>query len=175
MLKIPNIIINLPSKVKADFKDNELSLSFLNKTEKLLIPNYIDLKLSENNINIVSDSKNVSSLITYSKIINNNIYGIQNPYFKILNVKGLGYRVNIKDDNLELFLGKSHSDILKKPIYIDLRVENNKIFVSGTNKQKVGDFAATIVRLRKINAYKEKGIYYENQIIKLKPGKSAKK
>ena len=107
-------------------------------------------------------------------VINNMILGVKDGYEKRLEVVGVGYLAAIQGKELQLRVGFANE--LKKEIPAGLEVscpDQTHIVVRGCDKQKVGQFAAEIRSLRKPEPYKGKGIRYQGEQIKLKPGKSA--
>ncbi|WP_166985895.1 50S ribosomal protein L6 [Canibacter zhoujuaniae] len=108
-------------------------------------------------------------------LIANNIIGVTEGYSKSLEVVGTGYRVQQKGNNLELALGFSHPVEFNAPEGVTLQVEgNNKIHVSGIDKQAVGEVAANIRKLKKPEPYKGKGIRYAGEVVRRKAGKAGK-
>jgi large subunit ribosomal protein L6 len=108
-------------------------------------------------------------------LINNNIIGVTQGYEKKLEVVGTGYRVAAKGQSLELSLGFSHSVTVDPPDGITFSVEgNDKITVSGIDKQAVGETAANIRKLRKPEPYKGKGVRYAGEQVRRKAGKAGK-
>jgi large subunit ribosomal protein L6 len=108
-------------------------------------------------------------------LIRNMIKGVTEGYTVVLEVVGLGYRAAVKGNNLELNLGYSHPIIYPIPSDVKIEVKENKIYVSGIDKQRVGQVAAEIRAFRKPDAYKGKGIRYEGEQLRLKAGKTAGK
>ena len=107
-------------------------------------------------------------------LISNAIIGATQGYQKTLELMGVGYRVQQSGDGIVLNVGYSHSVEVKPLEGVTLTVEGtNRIHVQGSDKQKVGEVAAIIRKVRRPNAYKEKGIKYAGEILRLKPGKSA--
>ena len=107
-------------------------------------------------------------------LIANAIVGATEGYEKGLDIMGSGYRVRQEGDGIVLNVGFSHTVEISPMEGVTLTVEgNNRIYVRGTDKQKVGELAARIRRVRPPNAYKEKGIKYTGEILRFKPGKSA--
>lgn len=107
-------------------------------------------------------------------VINNMIVGVKDGYEKKLEVVGVGYICSIQGKELQLRVGFANE--LKKQIPDGLEVtcpDQTHIVVRGCDKQKVGQFAAEVRSLRKPEPYKGKGIRYQGEQIKLKPGKSA--
>ena len=108
-------------------------------------------------------------------LVNNMVIGVTDGYSKTLEIVGTGYRVVAKGSDLEFALGFSHSVLIKAPEGISFNVEAPTRFtVSGVDKQKVGETAAKIRKLRKPDPYKGKGVRYEGEQIKLKVGKTGK-
>ncbi len=107
-------------------------------------------------------------------LIANAIQGVAEGYQKTLQLMGVGYRVQQRGPGITLNVGHSHPIEIDPPEGIVLTVEgNNRVHVSGFDKQKVGEVAANIRKARPPNAYKEKGIRYSDEILHLKPGKAA--
>jgi large subunit ribosomal protein L6 len=107
-------------------------------------------------------------------LINNMVVGVKDGYEKKLEIQGVGYLCSIKDKVLSLRVGFANE--LKKPIPEGLDVtcpDQTHIVVKGCDKQLVGQFAAEVRSLRKPEPYKGKGVRYQGEVIKLKPGKSA--
>ena len=108
-------------------------------------------------------------------LINNNIVGVTQGYTKGLEVVGTGYRVAQKGSSVEFALGFSHPVLIDPPAGITLTVEgNNKLTVSGIDKQAVGEAAANIRKIRKPEPYKGKGVRYAGEVVRRKAGKSGK-
>jgi large subunit ribosomal protein L6 len=108
-------------------------------------------------------------------LIANQITGVTEGYKKGLEVVGTGYRVAAKGNSVEFALGYSHSITVDPPAGISFTVEgNNKLIVSGIDKQAVGEVAANIRKLRKPEPYKGKGVRYEGEVVRRKAGKSGK-
>ncbi|MDR2488642.1 MAG: 50S ribosomal protein L6 [Desulfovibrio sp.] len=108
-------------------------------------------------------------------LLANCIAGVDKGFSKSLEVIGVGYRVAVKGNVVELALGFSHPMIVELPKGIEAKAEGQKLTISGIDKEQVGEFAARIRRLRKPEPYKGKGIRYENEQIRRKVGKSGGK
>jgi large subunit ribosomal protein L6 len=108
-------------------------------------------------------------------LINNMVVGVTQGYGKTLEIVGVGYRVVQKGKNLEFSLGYSHPITVEAPEGITFTVERPTIFkVEGIDKQKVGEVAANIRKLRKPDPYKGKGVRYQGEQIRRKVGKAGK-
>lgn len=109
---------------------------------------------------------------TFRNHIKNMIIGVNEGYAKALDIQGVGLRANLQGQELVLQLGYSHDIRYPVPEGIKIAVEKQtKIAISGIDKQKVGQVAAEIIKFRKPEPYKGKGIRYEGQQIRQKEGK----
>ncbi len=109
-------------------------------------------------------------------LIANMVTGVTAGYSKTLEIVGTGYRVTAKGSDLEFALGFSHSVPVKAPDGITFRVEApTRFVVEGIDKQKVGEVAANIRKLRKPDPYKGKGVRYQGEVVRRKAGKAGKK
>jgi len=109
-------------------------------------------------------------------LIANMVTGVTNGYSKTLEIVGTGYRVTPRGSDLEFALGFSHPVVVPAPDGITFRVETNTRFaVEGIDKQKVGEVAANIRKLRRPDPYKGKGVRYQGEVIRRKAGKAGKK
>ncbi len=108
-------------------------------------------------------------------LLANCVQGVTDGFKKTLEVIGVGYKVAVKGNMVELALGFSHPVIVELPQGITAAVEGQKLTISGISKEEVGEIAARIRRLRKPEPYKGKGIRYENEQIRRKVGKSGGK
>ncbi len=103
------------------------------------------------------------------------VTGVTEGYTKKLEIVGTGYRVPAKGSDLEFALGFSHPVVVKAPEGITFAVETPTRFsVSGIDKQKVGEVAANIRKLRKPDPYKGKGVRYAGRGHRRKVGKAGK-
>ncbi|MDQ1563066.1 MAG: large subunit ribosomal protein, partial [Actinomycetota bacterium] len=94
---------------------------------------------------------------------------------KGLVIVGTGYRVAIDGQSITFALGYSHPFTVAPPAGITFTVEgNNRVIVSGIDKQAVGEVAANLRKLRKPEPYKGKGVRYTGEIVRRKAGKSGK-
>lgn len=108
-------------------------------------------------------------------LLANCIEGVTKGFQKTLEVVGVGFKVAVKGSAVELTLGFSHPVIVDLPDGITAKADGNKLTILGISKEKVGEVAASIRRLRKPEPYKGKGIKYEDEKILRKAGKSGTK
>jgi large subunit ribosomal protein L6 len=109
-------------------------------------------------------------------LIANMVLGVTQGYQKKLEIVGTGYRVVAKGASLEFALGYSHAITVTPPEGVAFTVEGpTRLTVSGIDKQKVGEVAANLRKLRKPDPYKGKGVRYAGEQIKRKVGKAGKR
>ena len=109
---------------------------------------------------------------TYRSLINNAITGVSTGHEKVLELNGVGFRANIKGENLNLQIGFSHDVNFKIPKDIKISVEKQTtIKITGIDKQEVGMISSKIKSLRPPEPYKGKGIKEKGQYILRKEGK----
>ncbi len=108
-------------------------------------------------------------------LLANCIEGVTKGFSKTLEVIGVGYRVAVKGNVVELAVGFSHPVLVELPDGLSAKVEGQKLTISGPSKEMVGEMAARIRRIRKPEPYKGKGIKYETETIRRKAGKSGGK
>ena len=108
-------------------------------------------------------------------LVANMVIGVTEGFSKGLEIVGTGYRVAAKGTDLEFQLGFSHPVLVKAPEGISFEVESPiKFKVIGIDKQKVGEVAANIRKIRKPEPYKGKGVRYEGEVVRRKAGKAGK-
>ena len=109
-------------------------------------------------------------------LIANMVTGVSDGYEKDLELVGIGYRVQQTGKGVTLSVMLSHTVLIEPPEGVTLEVlEGNRINVSGIDKQAVGQIAAQIRKVRPPNIYTGKGIRYEGEYVRIKPGKSARR
>jgi large subunit ribosomal protein L6 len=124
-----------------------------------------------------SDEPNVKALHGLTRtLISNMVVGVSQGYERTLDIVGVGYRATQQGKNIVLQIGKSHPVEVVAPPGLELRAEGqNRLHVSGTDKELVGLWAAKIRKVRPPDKYKGKGIRYAGEKVTLKPGKTAAK
>jgi large subunit ribosomal protein L6 len=108
-------------------------------------------------------------------LLNNAVQGVSNGFEKGLELVGVGYKVQVEGQRIVLNVGYSNPQHVPLPEDIQARTEGNRLFISGIDKERVGEFAARIRRIRRPEPYKGKGIRYVGEEIQQKAGKSSKK
>jgi len=110
----------------------------------------------------------------YRSLVANMVEGVTTGFQKTLELQGVGYRAQLRGNDLELALGYSHPVAIKAPQGIEFEVpQPTRIIVKGISKQLVGEVAATIRKQRPPEPYKGKGIRYQGEYVARKVGKRA--
>lgn len=142
------------------------------------LPHFLSIKLEDGALSIDRNGdgkRQRASHGLYRSLISNAVKGVEDMWSKRLEIVGTGYNGKMQGRDLNLKLGLSHPVIFKSPEGVQLTMEgNNIIIITGIDKQQVGEVAHQIKLLKKPDAYKGKGIRYEGEYIRLKPGKKAK-
>jgi len=138
-------------------------------------PDSVKLEKSEDKVKVTPLDESKSAKAAWGMVrtlINNMVRGVSEGFSKVLEINGVGYRASIDGDILTLQLGYSHDIKLAVPSDLDVKcTKPTEILVSGIDKQRVGQFASEIRRLRKPEPYKGKGVKYQEEIIRRKEGK----
>ena len=111
---------------------------------------------------------------THVSVLENVFFGLANKYKQTLELKGVGYSVDVKPDGLLFNLGLSHKVFYKLPQYLEVNSEKKKINIQGVDLQKIMQFANVLRKLKVPEVYKGKGIRFVNEIITLKESKKSK-
>ncbi len=178
MSRIGKKPIELPDSVEIKKNGNTITVKGPKGTLEKTFDPRIDISIKGKVINIFtkSNSKDVRALFGLTRaVLNNMVIGINSGFQKKLVIEGVGYRANLKGNDLELLVGYSHPVLFKKPEGIDFGVEGPKqeiVFVKGIDKEKVGFYADKIRSVRPPEPYKGKGIRYDGEYIRKKAGKT---
>ena len=178
MSRIGRLPIDIPSGVDVSLDGREVTVKGPKGSLALTVAQPITVAIKDGRV-LVSrpDDERVSrSLHGLTRtLIANNIIGVTQGYTKGLEVVGTGYRVQARGANIEFALGFSHPVTVEPPAGISFTVEgNNRLTVSGIDKQAVGEMAANIRKIRKPEPYKGKGVRYAGEIVRRKAGKAGK-
>lgn len=134
----------------------------------------IEITITAENVTLVPKRETLENKAlwgTYASHIMNMIAGVTTPYVKKLIIEGIGYKSEVKGDNLVLALGFSHPVNVPIPKTLKVTAEKNIITATGIDKEVVGEFVASVRSLKKPEPYKGKGIRYEGEVVKRKQGK----
>jgi large subunit ribosomal protein L6 len=177
MSRIGRIPIQIPEGVKITLDGSEIVAEGPKGTLSREIPAEVGLTVDKSTIvvNRLSENKRGRSFHGLVRtLIANMVNGVSEGFDKALEISGVGYRAEIQDDLLRLFVGFSKPFEYKIPEGVSIKVDKQvKMIVSGIDKEFVGRVAAEIRSVRKPEPYKGKGIRYAGEKIRRKVGKSA--
>jgi large subunit ribosomal protein L6 len=171
--------ITIPAGVDVNIDNNTVTVKGPNGTLTMdAHPNMaISVEGSEIIVSRPNDAKENRALHGLTRsLIANMVTGVTEGFKKNLEVNGVGYRVSVQGSTLTMNLGFSHQVIMEAPEGIKIECPTaTSIVISGTDKQKVGQFAAQVREKRPPEPYKGKGIKYAEEHIRRKEGKAGKK
>lgn len=178
MSKIGNNPIEVLQGVTVQINGEIVTVKGANGELSLSLPKKIKVIHKENKLLVQAgdQEKKTKSIHGFTRqVIYNAVCGVMKPWEKRLEIVGTGYNVKLQGEDLIFKIGFSHPVVFKKVSHITFKVEgNNKVVLLGIDKQLVGQVAHRIKQLKKPDAYKGKGIRYQGEQIKLKPGKKVK-
>jgi len=179
MSRIGRLPIPVPAGVEVTLDGQQVTVKGPKGTLTHTIANPIRLERADDGTLTLTrpdDQRESRSLHGLTRsLVANMVTGVTDGYTKAMEIRGVGYRVTARGSDLEFALGYSHPVPVAAPSGISFAVASPTRFtVSGIDKQKVGEVAANIRKLRKPDPYKGKGVRYEGEQIKLKVGKTGK-
>ena len=178
--------ITLPSGVNVTINANELEVKGPKGTLKTPIPKGVEFKMEDGALIAERANDDKAALHGLARALANNaVVGVTEGFKKEMDVVGVGYKADVQGKKIVFALGYSHPVEYPLPEGIEAKAERvaakttiNQyqltLTLSGIDKQKLGQVAAELNRLRKPDAYKGKGIRYADKFYKLKPGKTGK-
>lgn len=180
MSRIGKLPITVPANVTISVDDeNVVSVKGPKGTLTERMPADMVISINDGTLQVgrPSDSRQHKAFHGLSRtLIANMVEGVTNGFQKVLEMNGTGYRATKDGKTLVLSLGFSHPVRVEPYESVEFEVgERNSIIIKGPNKQKVGDQAANIRKLRPPEPYLGKGIKYQDEIIRRKAGKAGKK
>ena len=179
MSRVGKKIITIPAKTHVDYKDRVIVVKGEKGTLTRTIHPAVDLEVNDNTIAVTiekEDRRNRSLQGLTRSLVSNMVVGVSKGFERVLEIHGIGYRAEMKGKSIVLNLGYSHPIDFPLPDGIDASVDkNNVIRLSGIDKERVGQTAASIRKLRKPEPYKGKGIKYAEEYIQRKAGKTGTK
>ena len=179
MSRVGRMPVVVPSGVDVKIKGSHVQIKGPKGEMEFTFSPEIEILLKENEIliNRPSDAREMRSLHgTTRALIQNMVTGVTDGFQKELQLVGVGYRANMEGVNLVLNVGYSHSVVVEPPEGITFEVgeRNQQIFISGIDKQAVGQISADVRKIRPPEPYKGKGIRYKDEYIRRKAGKAGK-
>ncbi|HDL01121.1 MAG TPA: 50S ribosomal protein L6 [candidate division Zixibacteria bacterium] len=178
MSRVGKMPIPIPDKTKVDINAQMITVTGPKGTLSREIHADMSAAIVENQVIVTrpSEQKKHRALHGLTRsLLNNMVIGVSEGYKKELELRGVGYRAELKGKVLVIHLGYSHPIVMRQPDGIDVEVlpKENKIIVTGVDKELVGQVAAKIRGFRKPEPYKGKGIRYVGEYVRSKAGKTA--
>ena len=178
MSRLGKLAIKLPEKVQAKLEGEEIVISGPKGELRQLIKKPVLVKILDGEVQVSVDEKAKEAKAfwgLFRSLINNMVLGVSEGFTRKLEINGVGYRVALAGDKLNLNLGYSHPIEFPLPKGVSAVVEANTIILSSIDKELLGNTAFNIRKLRKPEPYKGKGIKYAEEQIRRKAGKTAAK
>ncbi len=179
MSRIGKAPIVIPEGVKVAFEPPTLSVQGPKGSLSLDITEWVTLELDSSQVRVsaISQHRKSRSLHGLTRtLIQNMVTGVTAGFTKSLEIVGVGYRAEADKEKLTLNVGYSTPVVMEIPEGLSVEVEKNTIVhVRGIDKQRVGELAARIRRVRKPEPYRGKGIRYLGEQIRRKVGKAGSK
>jgi large subunit ribosomal protein L6 len=171
--------IPVPADVEVDIAGRRVTVTGPKGTLSHTVAPPIDVSRAEDGTVQVTrpDDENRSRALhgLSRTLLANMVQGVTQGYTKSLEIVGVGYRVQARGSDLEFALGFSHPVVIRPPDGIEFAVQAPTRFtVSGIDKQKVGETAANLRKLRRPDPYKGKGVRYQGEVVRRKVGKAGK-
>ncbi len=179
MSRVGNKPVQIPDKTKLDFTGSKVTVKGEKGTLSREIHPAVTVTIDNNLLTVktVTDDRESRALQGLTRsLISSMCIGVSKGFERVLEIKGIGYRAEVKGKNILFNLGYSHPIDFELPIGISASVDKNTIVkLEGINKELLGQTAASIRKLRPPEPYKGKGIKYAEEYIQRKAGKTGTK
>lgn len=184
MSRIGKLPITLPANVDLTVAaDNLVTVKGPKGTLSTLVDRDITIAREDGSITVTrpTEQKRHKALHgLYRSLINNMVVGVSEGFRESLELIGVGYKATVSGNTLELSLGYSHNIYLALPAEVKATAVTEKgkaplITLESNDKQLIGQVAAKIRSLRKVEPYKGKGVRFVNEVVRRKAGKTASK
>ncbi len=178
--------ITIPAGVTVTISDSQLEVKGPKGVLQTPIPKGVSFKQEDGTLTAERAGDDQAAFHGLARALANNaVVGVTEGFSREMDIVGVGYKADVQGKKILFSLGYSHPIEYQLPEGIDAKTErvNTKtsitqyqttITLSGIDKQKLGQVAAELNRLRKPDAYKGKGVRYADRLYKLKPGKTGK-
>lgn len=179
MSRIGKQPVEIPSGVKVSVEGQRIAVEGpLGKLQQVVRPEIqvvVDQDAKTVNVTRRNNERQSRALHGLSRaLIQNMVEGVTKGYEKRLEIVGVGYIASIQENILQLRVGYANEIHKKIPPGLDVTCpDQTHVSVKGCDKQLVGQFAAEVRAARKPEPYKGKGVRYQGEHVKIKPGKTA--
>ncbi|MDQ1633210.1 MAG: large subunit ribosomal protein [Frankiaceae bacterium] len=178
MSRIGRLPIPVPSGVEVTLAGQDVTVKGPKGTLNLTVSEPISISQEDGTLQVArpNDERESRALHGLTRsLVANMVTGVTDGFSKILEIRGVGYRVQARGSDLEFALGFSHPVPVKAPEGITFEVQTpTRFIVRGIDKQVVGETAAKIRKLRRPDPYKGKGVRYAGENVRRKVGKAGK-
>lgn len=166
--------IPIPEKVTVTVAGNDVSVTGPFATLSRRFPHSVGIAVEEGGVRVAPQDEALQTKMLVGTVvshISNMLSGSREPFAKKLIVEGIGFKAEVKGQEVVLSLGFSHPVKVKIPRNVKVTAEKNVLTVSGADIEATAQFAAQLRALKKPEPYKGKGIRYEGEVIRRKQGK----
>lgn len=178
MSRVGNKPVDVPAGVDIQIEGSAVKVKGAKGQLERTFNERISFEMSDDEVTVTrpDDSRESRALHGLSRaLLNNMVVGVSAGFVKELEIRGVGYRAALTGRDIELMVGFSHPVVVEAPEGITFEVpDQNKIIVSGIDKEQVGQVAAGIRKVRPPEPYKGKGIRYVGEYVRRKAGKAGK-
>jgi large subunit ribosomal protein L6 len=174
--RIGKLPITIPSGVKVAVEPKEVYLEGPKGKLKTAIPIGVKVSVQGNVVRVEreGEERKVRALHGLTrKLIANMAQGVSQGFNRVLEINGVGYRAEVKGQEIHITLGFSHPVVFSLPAGVTATVERQVIIIlSSADRQLLGETAAKLRGLRPPEPYKGKGVKYREEVIRRKAGKA---
>ncbi len=176
MSRIGKKLVSIPDGVTVTVDAGVVTVKGAKETLTMPIHDAVSVNVSEEGVSVTKNhNAKIASAMwgTTVRLIENMVTGVTSGFEKILELNGVGFRMDVQGKKINLALGFSHPVVVEIPEGLTVTVEKNTLKIAGADKQAVGQLAANIRELKPVEPYKGKGFKYHDEIVRRKEGKRA--
>ena len=177
MSRIGRTPVTVPSGVNVTVNPDHVVVKGPKGELTVPVSRRLEINIENEEVNVTRPSDNREDRAQHGlarSLINNAVTGVTDGFTRNLEIRGVGYRAQMRGQDIELSLGFSHPVIIEAPEGITINTpDQTHITISGIDKQLVGQVAANIRAIRPPDSYHGKGVRYEGEQVRLKAGKTA--
>lgn len=176
MSRIGKLPITIPTGVRVAVDDGAVRLEGPKGKLQAAIPDGIKVKVEGNLVRVEREADQRRSRALHGltrKLIANMAQGVSQGFNRILEINGVGYRAEVRGQEIHVTLGYSHPVVFRLPSGVTAAIERQTIVtLSSADRQLLGETAAKFRSLRPPEPYKGKGVKYREEVIRRKAGKA---
>lgn len=176
MSRIGKQSVAVPEGVEAKISGQKISVKGPKGSLDFDFHDDVEVKVFEKEIQVTAKRKTKQAWALWGltrMLVANMIQGVTKGFEKQLELQGVGFRMAVQGKKMNMALGFSHPVEVEIPEGLEAKIEKNVLTISGIDKQKVGQLAASVRALKKVEPYKGKGFRYVGEIVRKKAGKKA--